>query len=325
MNKHMVNTFVPSWDLVHIAKLLDYKRLGKQRVEAYQIWRALKGITKGWTNHPVTKSWKGYEDALAMYTNTMIREWIHRGYKNTMQFLPHCETPTFPWWWGWDPVRVSHMSNLKRKDNALYPFNVRDDYEYIWPCNYPKWLRCTECIDYVLKYLECEKSMDFTETRAYKKFVESSKPTTYDYYKSHDAPESILKLVSLPNKTFGECLQSIVIELFGLDKSTHRGHDAQYKGQKIEMKSARYWSQKRDCKWQHIMRNHEYDWIIFILLGFKRPKFWIMPKSAIEEYPDVFKVQGGAEGQGVWVSLKDIRMIARSFSSREKLDRIVFG
>ena len=44
----MVNTFLPYPDFVKSAKALDYKRLGKQRVEAWQILRALRGekITK---------------------------------------------------------------------------------------------------------------------------------------------------------------------------------------------------------------------------------------------------------------------------------------
>ena len=39
----MVNTFVPCDDVHKCARELDWRRLGKQRVEAYQIWRALKG------------------------------------------------------------------------------------------------------------------------------------------------------------------------------------------------------------------------------------------------------------------------------------------
>ena len=57
----MVNTFITSWDIDETARSLDYRRLGKQRVEAYQIWRALKGITKGWRNHPAARAWEGYQ------------------------------------------------------------------------------------------------------------------------------------------------------------------------------------------------------------------------------------------------------------------------
>ena len=47
-----MQTFLPysSFDLT--MECLDYRRLGKQRVEAFQILRALRGETDGWTNHP---------------------------------------------------------------------------------------------------------------------------------------------------------------------------------------------------------------------------------------------------------------------------------
>ena len=135
----MVNTFVTSSDLHECARSLDYRRLGKQRVEAWQIWRALTGVTKGWKNHPAAKAWEGYTCALAMYTNVMIDEWISRGYNNTMAKLPHCRNPRFPPWWGWDPVIKSHQASLNRKDSSFYHFEVGhySNYGYIWPSKVP--------------------------------------------------------------------------------------------------------------------------------------------------------------------------------------------
>jgi hypothetical protein len=63
----MVNTFLPFPQFTKSAQALDYKRLGKQRVEAWQILQALRGETKGWTNHPATKMWRGHEKALCEY------------------------------------------------------------------------------------------------------------------------------------------------------------------------------------------------------------------------------------------------------------------
>ena len=129
----MVNTFITSWDVDEIAKTLDYRRLGKQRVEAYQIWRALTGVTKGWRNHPATLAWQGHTCALAMYTNAMICEWKNRGYNNTMQFLPHCKNPRFPEWWGREDVRISHMASLNHKKPDFYKFDVPEFEGYVWP------------------------------------------------------------------------------------------------------------------------------------------------------------------------------------------------
>ncbi len=131
----MVNTFVTSTSVVECAKSLDYRRLGKQRVEAYQIWRCLKGLTKGWKNHPAVRMWEGYTCFLAMYTNAMIDEWILRGYKNTMQKLPRCRFPQPPWWWGRIDVISSHMASLNRKLPSYYSFDVsQEEYPgYVWP------------------------------------------------------------------------------------------------------------------------------------------------------------------------------------------------
>ena len=75
----MVNTFVTDSNPKIIAKNLDSRRLGKQRVEAFQIIKALEGKTKGWKNHPATKAWEGHIEALKDYYNIMINEWISRG------------------------------------------------------------------------------------------------------------------------------------------------------------------------------------------------------------------------------------------------------
>ena len=140
----MVNTFVPFDDPQKCAKDLDWRRLGKQRVEAYQIWRTLKGYTRGWRNHPAVKAWDGHECALAMYCNAMIHEWINRGYRNTMEFLPHGESPEFPWWWGWMPVHMSHRAALNRKLSSYYRYEVGEyaGWGYVWPSEVSRELRC---------------------------------------------------------------------------------------------------------------------------------------------------------------------------------------
>ena len=131
----MVNTFVISADLQECVKALDYRRLGKQRLEAYQIWRVLHGLTRGWKKHPAVLMWEGYTCFLAKYCNACIDEWILRGYKNTMQKLPHCKNPTPPWWWGLDSVIKSHQASLNRKMPDFYHFDVcQEDWPgYVWP------------------------------------------------------------------------------------------------------------------------------------------------------------------------------------------------
>ena len=134
----MVNTFLPYPDFVKSAKVLDYKRLGKQRVESWQILQALHEQTKGWRNHPATRMWRGYEKLLCEYSIAMCDEWISRGYQDTLRerfiavhlLLPDCGVPE---WLGLSDFHKSHQSNLVRKDNTYYKFNIASDLPYLWP------------------------------------------------------------------------------------------------------------------------------------------------------------------------------------------------
>ena len=136
-----MQTFLPYASFVLSAQTLDRQRLGKQRVEAWQILRALQGLTKGWTTHPATTMWRGYESALAIYAITICDEWIERGYKDTMRerFIPIAEADSFailPPWFGDYAFHASHRSNLLRKDPAYYSrfgWDEPDDLEYVWP------------------------------------------------------------------------------------------------------------------------------------------------------------------------------------------------
>jgi hypothetical protein len=136
----MVNTFLPYADFIQSAKALDYRRLGKQRVEAWQILNALLGNSKGWTNHPATNMWRGHERSLCEYGIAICDEWIQRGYKDTMRerfIAMHSQLPNtgLPEFIGDLEFHVSHQSNLKRKDADHYTFEVPDDLPYIWRTN----------------------------------------------------------------------------------------------------------------------------------------------------------------------------------------------
>lgn len=137
-----MQTFLPYSNMAESARVLDYQRLGKQRVETWQILRALAGETKGWVNHPATKMWRGYEYALSLYGIFVCEEWRARGYKDTMleRFVEICENATknlaMPEWLGDDRLHLSHQSNLVRKlpehYGPIFP-EVPSDLEYFWP------------------------------------------------------------------------------------------------------------------------------------------------------------------------------------------------
>jgi len=140
-----MQTFLPYANFEKSARCLDYRRLGKQRIEAKQLLMILLGESKGtgWSNHPACKMWKGYPGALALYGYTICAEWRRRGYKDTLleYFLEHIDTninkTSYPPWVGNRKFHRSHKSNLLRKDKlyySKYKWNVPDNLEYVWPC-----------------------------------------------------------------------------------------------------------------------------------------------------------------------------------------------
>lgn len=163
-----MQTFLPFPDILKSIRSLDYRRLGKQRVEAMQLLQALRDpwalgssdyysivyepvravVGKyikhsRWINHPCTKMWLGYEDALGYYMNECIKEWISRGYKNTMKLRPTPEKYDLPCWWGSDYLHFTHRTMLSSKEPDFYSsqgfetpardLGVGEPMLYLWP------------------------------------------------------------------------------------------------------------------------------------------------------------------------------------------------
>lgn len=136
-----MQTFLPYPDFHASADCLDYKRLGKQRVEAWQILCAINDPAYGWQNHPAVRMWRGYSKALSWYGSIVCQEWIRRGYNDTM--LPRFERLvergsglTLPPWLGNEPFHASHRGNLLRKDIKHYgrfAWVEPHDLPYVWP------------------------------------------------------------------------------------------------------------------------------------------------------------------------------------------------
>jgi len=131
-----MQTFLPYADFEQSASTLDSRRLGKQRVEAYQILRALTIPGYGWRHHPAVQMWRGYEDALRQYMNACIREWVRRGYRNTMALAPVPAEVRLPPWLGDERLHAGYRSNLLRKDPDYYAqfgWIEAPDLPYYWP------------------------------------------------------------------------------------------------------------------------------------------------------------------------------------------------
>jgi hypothetical protein len=152
-----VQTFLPYPDFVRSAQSLDSKRLGKQRVEAFQVVRALIRPVYGWKHHPVTLMWAGYEEALGAYTVAVCRTWSQRGFADTVEqkvidelaeagyaMPPRTQRQlraagALPPWLGNRALHRSHRSALLRKDPDWYGerFDEPNDLDYVWPVHKP--------------------------------------------------------------------------------------------------------------------------------------------------------------------------------------------
>jgi len=139
-----MQTFLPYSNYADSAKSLDMRRLGKQRVEGYQLLRTLVGLSKGWASHPALKMWKGSERSLYLYTRVICNEWINRGYKDTVnQKLEEFILPLLPAsdhgpiWLGNEDFHRSHRANLVAKNRDFYVPQFGDlPFEpYVWPDN----------------------------------------------------------------------------------------------------------------------------------------------------------------------------------------------
>lgn len=153
-----MNTFLPYSDFTKSAKVLDNKRLGKQRAEVWQIYLALTKLNYGWKNHPAVKMWRGFELALLVYGLAISWEWKQRNYKDIMydRFLNEIlkitdtriteihyyifynsllENIVLPKFIGNEQFHSAMRSNLLRKDKQWYSqFNWKepDNLPYLW-------------------------------------------------------------------------------------------------------------------------------------------------------------------------------------------------
>jgi hypothetical protein len=157
-----MQTFVPYPDMRRSAEALDDRRLGKQRVEAMQILRALTYEKYGWKHHPAVLMWKGYEEALGAYAAAVCSEWSKRGFADTCDATIRVDLASagitrvrseaqlrrakkLPPWWGDDAVHASHRRALLRKDPEHYAAEFPDeaaatppdDDDYVWPVRKP--------------------------------------------------------------------------------------------------------------------------------------------------------------------------------------------
>jgi hypothetical protein len=152
-----MQTFVPYASFEESARVLDARRLGKQRVEVIQVVRALTVAGYAWSSHPAVLMWKGYEEALGRYGLTMCEVWTERGFADTCaativadlaaagvdrirSYDELLAAGALPEWLFDERVQHSHRSALVRKDpehyGPIFP-DAPPDVDYHWPHRSP--------------------------------------------------------------------------------------------------------------------------------------------------------------------------------------------
>ena len=152
-----MQTFLPYADFERSARVLDTRRLGKQRVETIQVVRGLTVPTYGWRHHPAVHMWRGYEEALGRYGLVCCAVWTELGFADTCAATIRADLAEagvreirtqeeladagkLPPWLGDEAFHRSHQSALLRKDPDHYRAHfegVTDDLEYVWPARRP--------------------------------------------------------------------------------------------------------------------------------------------------------------------------------------------
>jgi len=105
--------------------------------------------------------------------------------------------------------------------------------------------------------------------------------TQTQYYVRMQAAPEVVELVSLDSKPFGSVSEQILSEVFQMTPRTSTQHDGIFDGHKCEIKCARHWAGKDDCRWQHLEPEHDYTFAMLGLLDFHEFKVWCITKEQL--------------------------------------------
>ena len=149
------------------------------------------------------------------------------------------------------------------------------------------------------------------------------KETQIQYYKRMKSCEEVLQLVDLDSKPFGSESEKIIQEIFKLGARTSTQNDGTRHGKKIEIKSARYWAGKDDCRWQHLEPDHDYEYALFALLDFQGYKIWGIKKSLLMGELRDKKIVTFQGKQGWWVTKSAVLSYLTPIKNMSDLDTFI--
>jgi hypothetical protein len=181
----------------------------------------------------------------------------------------------------------------------------------------------TDTITHVPPAADILSAANWKHTKAFKTSKEEE--TSKEYYTRKGSCEEVLQLVVMENKKFGSLSEKIIQEVFQLGPRTSTQNDGTRNGKKIEIKSARYWRGKDECKWQHLEPDHDYECVLFALLDFHGWKVWGIQKSLLMGELREKKIVTKQGHQGYWVIKSAILPYLTPITTIADLDAFIAG
>ena len=172
-------------------------------------------------------------------------------------------------------------------------------------------------------------SESWKNSKSYKAIKD--KDTQIKYYTRMNATAEVRRLVDLESKPFGSEGEKILSEIFRLGARTSTQNDGTLNGKKIEIKCARYWAGKDNCRWQHLEPDHDYEYAIFAVLHFNGWKVWAIKKSDLmaEEVRNINKEKKSKKPvnfqgkQGWWTTKSAILPYLTPIKTKAELEAFV--
>jgi flagellar biosynthesis GTPase FlhF len=148
--------------------------------------------------------------------------------------------------------------------------------------------------------------------------------TLQSFYQQNGAPQEIVDLVGLSNKRIGGEVEKLVAAMTGCvkipDVKGTTGWDLEHKKDRVEVKTSRYWRSGGGYffKWQHILADHEWSHLILVAIDFTEVKLFFLSKPEFMKLIREGRItqQGGAGGQGCWMTLNNIKDCVKDIAGK---------
>ena len=151
--------------------------------------------------------------------------------------------------------------------------------------------------------------------------LHKQKPSRAQIYKEHGALPEIIEIVKLTGASLGIKMEKIARDVFDCLKERNKGKNntgydhiielSPGRIIKIEQKSSCHWGKTNNYKWQHVEKNHPWEYIILCGIDIKIVHFWIMNRSVFNKLIEEKKItnQGnktGESSEGMWFNYSDV-------------------